>query len=102
LFSHALRTIMNGHQNVHIGGYGLHVPQARALSGSASAPGTKGGETFTYTYYLCPWTPTNPRDVAHCPSYARACVREDHHRHLLFPDKCVLGHDRTDDHVPAR
>jgi short-subunit dehydrogenase len=25
-----------------------------------------------------------------------------HHRHLLFLDKYVLGHDRTDDHVLAR
>jgi hypothetical protein len=38
----------------------------------------KGGGAFTYTYYLCPWTPTNPRDVARCPGHARSCVRGDH------------------------
>lgn len=50
------------------------------------------------------WTPTNPRNVARCPSHARACVPRGphHHRHLLFLDKYVLGHDRTDDHVLAR
>jgi hypothetical protein len=33
-----------------------------------------------------------------------ACVPRGphHHRHLLFLDKYVLGHDRTDDHVLAR
>jgi hypothetical protein len=35
----------------------------------------RGGGAFTYTYYLCPWTPTNPRDVARCPGHARSRVR---------------------------
>jgi hypothetical protein len=78
--------------------------RARALSGGAPAPGAKGGGTFTYTYYLCPWAPTSQGDVVRCRSHARVRVREDHITTAIscFPDKYVLGHDRTDDHVLAR
>ena len=85
----------------------MHCSQCgRRMTGiTRTMPGAKGGGTFTYTYYLCPWTPTNPRDVARCPGHARACVREDHLTTAIsgFLDKYVLGHDRAamlETHLP--
>jgi site-specific DNA recombinase len=51
----------------------------------------------TYTYYICPHRPNNPRDHAAAPEHIRAAVREEILTAAIaaFLDQYVLGHDRA-------
>jgi hypothetical protein len=40
-------------------------------------PGYHAPGSYTYTYYVCPWSAKSPRDVHRCPGHVRASVRED-------------------------
>ena len=51
----------------------------------------------TYTYYLCPHNPKNPRHAQAHPQHARTCVNEEIITAALagFMDDYLLGHDRA-------
>jgi hypothetical protein len=73
----------------------LHCSQCgRRMTGS-TRPGRRKGQC--YTYYVCPWRESNPRDVHRCPSHVRAAVREDTITAAIaaFLDQFVFGHDRA-------
>jgi len=83
----------------------IHCAQCgRRMTGITRAGYHAPGE-YTYTYYLCPWSPKNPRDTRRCPGHVRASVREDRITTAIsgFLDKYFLGHDRAAmlaDHLP--
>jgi site-specific DNA recombinase len=61
----------------------------------ATRDGRRPGQT--YTYYICPHSPRNPRDQAGAPGHIRAAVREETITTAIaaFLDQYVLGHDRA-------
>jgi Recombinase/Recombinase zinc beta ribbon domain len=82
----------------------LHCSQCgRRMTGS-TRPGRREGQC--YTYYVCPWRESNPRDVHRCEHHVRTAVREDTITSAVaaFLDQFVLGHDRAamlQAHLPA-
>jgi hypothetical protein len=74
-------------------------PASGATSASAawSAPPPTAAAPQSYTYYVCPHRPRNPRDHAAAPSHVRAAVREETITAVIaaFLDDYVLGYDRA-------
>lgn len=66
----------------------MHCSQCgRGMTGiTRTMPGAKSGGSYAYTSYLCPWTPTTPRDVARPrPRLRPRRPPHHHHRHQRLP-----------------
>ena len=72
----------------------IHCAQCGRRMAGMTRQGRKPGQS--YRYYTCPWSPTNPRDVARHPDHVRAALREDTITTAIsgFLDTYALGHDR--------
>jgi site-specific DNA recombinase len=82
----------------------LHCSQCGRRMNGTTRPGRKPGTT--YTYYICPWRPSNPRDVHRSPDHIRAAMTEATITTAIsgFLDTYVFGHDRDamlSRHLPA-
>jgi site-specific DNA recombinase len=82
----------------------LHCSQCGRRMNGTTRPGRKPGQS--YTYYICPWRQSNPRDVHRCPGHVRAAMTEDTITTAIggFLDSYVFGHDRDamlSKHLPA-
>ncbi len=75
----------------------IHCAQCGRRMTGITRPGYHAPGEYTYTYYLCPWSPNNPRDTRRCPEHVRASVREDRITAAIsgFLNKYFLGHDRA-------
>lgn len=81
-----------------------HFSQCGRRMNGTTRPGRKPGRC--YTYYVCPWRASNPRDLHRCPDHVRAAISEDTITKAIsgFLDTYVLGHDRNamlTVHLPA-
>jgi hypothetical protein len=73
----------------------IHCAQCGRRMAGMTRQGRKPGQS--YRYYTCPWSPTNPRDVARFPGHVRAALREETIATAIsgFLDTYALGHDRA-------
>ena len=83
----------------------IHCAQCGRRMTGITRPGYHAPGSYTYTYYVCPWSARNPRDARRCPQHVRASLREDTVTTAIsgFLDKYFLGHDRAAmlaDHLP--
>jgi site-specific DNA recombinase len=72
----------------------LHCAQCGRRMNGTTRPGRKPGQC--YTYYVCPWRASNPRDLHRCPDHVRAAMSEEIITTAIggFLDAYVFGHDR--------
>jgi DNA invertase Pin-like site-specific DNA recombinase len=69
--------------------------QCQRRMAAKTYPGRTAGKT--YTYYVCPHNPNNPRHAAARPGHIRAAIKEETITAGLaaFMDDYLLGHDRA-------